>query len=107
MRDIGLADETGWVPVDPATFERRYHNVYSGDITHMTRPDGSHLPKAGLSPKSRARRLRGKSTTDLAAAPSVEGNFLAPQCGITLKQPSMMWLVAKVAFERYCLWRWY
>ena len=41
------------------------------------------------------------------AAASAEGNFLAPQRRIEMKQPSIIWHWAKLAFEKYWLWRWY
>ena len=127
--EIGLTDETGWVPVDPATFETRHRNVFAlGDMTYVTLPDGSTLPKAGVFAEKQAQTVArnigyrlGKGPrpdpfdgtgrcfleTGNGAAGVAEGNFLAPQRRITLKQPSMIWHMAKVAFERYWLWHTY
>jgi sulfide:quinone oxidoreductase len=41
------------------------------------------------------------------AAGMAEGNFLAPQRNIKMKQPSILWHLQKAAFEKYWLWRWY
>ncbi len=49
VREIGLTDETGWVPVDPLTLETQRRDVFAiGDITIYPLPDGAVLPKAGV-----------------------------------------------------------
>ncbi len=128
-RDLALTDESGWVPVDPATFETQRDNVFAvGDMTYVPLPDGAQLPKAGVFAEKQAQvvahniayRLgRGKRPepfdgvgrcfleTGSGAAGVAEGNFLASPRQITLKQPSLLWHWAKLAFERYWLWHWY
>ena len=49
--DAGLTDQSGWVPVDPATMQTRYPNVYAvGDVASVPTPSGfvPYLPKAGV-----------------------------------------------------------
>ncbi len=44
----GLADESGWIPVDPFTLETRRSNVYAvGDVNRITPTSGLDLPKTG------------------------------------------------------------
>ncbi|HLF79579.1 MAG TPA: FAD/NAD(P)-binding oxidoreductase [Dehalococcoidia bacterium] len=129
VRDTGLTNETGWVPVDPETLETRVSGVFAvGDITTFPLPDGMQLPKAGVfaekqaivAARNIAFRLAGGPRPDpfdgqgrcflevgAGAAGIAEGNFLAPQRRIDLKQPSIIWHWAKLAFERYWLWRAY
>jgi sulfide:quinone oxidoreductase len=127
--ELGLVDESGWVPVDAATFETRRDNVFAvGDMTYVPLPDGAQLPKAGVFAERQAevvarnlafRLGRGPRPdafdgvgrcfleTGNGAAGVAEGNFLAPQRQITMKQPSLIWHWAKVGLEKYWLWRWY
>ncbi len=49
VREAGLTDETGWVPVDMQTLETRYPGVFAlGDVTSIRQPNptGLFLPKA-------------------------------------------------------------
>jgi sulfide:quinone oxidoreductase len=55
IREAGLANEAGWVPVDRATLATRYENVYAlGDVTAISIPGcwkpevPLMLPKAGV-----------------------------------------------------------
>lgn len=49
VRDAGLVDETGWVPVDPYTLETRFEDVYAvGDVVSIKLKNGMFLPKAGV-----------------------------------------------------------
>ena len=55
VREAGLTNEAGWVPVDRATLETRFENVYAvGDVTTISipgrwKPDVPlMLPKAGV-----------------------------------------------------------
>jgi sulfide:quinone oxidoreductase len=129
VREAGLTNDAGWVPVDAASMETRQANVFAvGDITYIEMPDGRPLPKAGVFAERQAQtaarhivqRLQGGPLPPAydgfgrcflevgnGAAGMVEGNFLAPNRAIEMKQPSIMWHWAKVALERYWLWRWY
>ena len=49
VREAGLTDETGWIPVDLTTLETRYPGVFAlGDVTSIRQPNptGLFLPKA-------------------------------------------------------------
>jgi sulfide:quinone oxidoreductase len=49
VSESGLTDESGWVPVDQATLETRFENVFAvGDVTRIALADGLQLPKAGV-----------------------------------------------------------
>ena len=48
VRDAGLTDETGWIPVDAATLRTKHPNVWAvGDVVSIRLPNGKLLPKAG------------------------------------------------------------
>ena len=58
VREAGLLDETGWVPVDLQTLETRYPGVFAiGDITSIRQPNptGFFLPKAAIFADEQAR----------------------------------------------------
>ena len=129
IRETDLLDSTGWVPVDAGTLGTRHENVFAiGDITSITLPDGLKLPKAGVFAEAQARsaakqiafRIRGGPVPEpyagegkcflevgAGAVALAQGNFLATERKIELKQPSIMWHWAKVAFEKQWLWRTY
>src|SRR3972149_12262975 len=49
VRDAGLTDESGWVPVDQHTLGTQHEGVFAiGDVTRIPLPDGMALPKAGV-----------------------------------------------------------
>lgn len=128
-RDAGLTDATGWLPVNASTLETEHENVFAiGDVTHVALPDGLALPKAGVFAEAQAKvvartiahRAAGGPRPDpfdgygrcflevgAGAAGAVEGNFYASRRRITMKQPSLIWHWAKLAFEKYWLWRAY
>lgn len=129
VREAGLTDASGWVPVTVETLETPLENVFAiGDVTSITLPDGQQLPKAGIFAERQAEvvarniafRLKGGPRPDpfdgqgrcflevgAGAAAVIEGNFLARQRRIEMKQPSIVWHWAKVALEKYWLWRTY
>ncbi len=58
VREAGLTDETGWVPVDLQTLETPYPGIFAiGDITSIRQPNptGFFLPKAGVFADEQAR----------------------------------------------------
>lgn len=58
VREAGLTDETGWVPVDLRTLETRYPGVFAlGDVTSIRQPNptGLFLPKAWVFADEEAR----------------------------------------------------
>ena len=58
VRETGLTDETGWVPVDLQTLETSYPGIFAiGDITSIRQPNPTDffLPKAGVFADEQAR----------------------------------------------------
>jgi sulfide:quinone oxidoreductase len=58
VREAGLTDETGWVPVDLQTLETSHPGIFAiGDITSIRQPNptGLFLPKAGVFADEQAR----------------------------------------------------
>lgn len=58
VKEAGMTDETGWVPVEIDTLKTRYPNVFAiGDITSIKQPNpsGLSLPKAGVFADEHAR----------------------------------------------------
>ena len=55
VRDAGLADPSGFVPVDLLTLKTSLSNVYAlGDVSSLKLPNGSPHPKAGVFAESQA-----------------------------------------------------
>jgi len=122
-----LADDSGWIPVDPRTLETAADGVYAvGDAAKLPLPPGGLLPKAGVFAHGEARivarriadRLAGRTpsatfdgwggcfveTGDGRAAYG-RGDFLAAGGpAIRLERPARGWHLAKAAFERSWLW---
>jgi sulfide:quinone oxidoreductase len=129
VRETGLTDESGWVPVKGTTYETRYENVFAvGDMTYLPLADGAWLPKSGVFAEKQARVVAqniayrsgkgprpepfdgaGRAFLEVGngAAAATEGNFLTPRRSIVFKQPSMLWHWAKIAAEKRWLWRSY
>ena len=129
LRDLGLIDESGRIPVDPATFETARDNVFAiGDTTYVHLPDGEALPRtqtfaekqgqtvanniayrAGRGPRPDPfdAKARWFIETGNGGAMVAEGDFLSPKRHFTLKQPSVIWHLANLAQEKYWLWHWY
>jgi len=128
-RTSGLAAETGFLPVDPATLATSADGVFAvGDITAIAIAGGKFLPKAGVFAEAEAdvvatniaAELTGRhpdATFDGSGACFVElgdgraafagGNFYAPDGPqIRLRRPGRHWHLAKVAFEKYWMRRW-
>jgi sulfide:quinone oxidoreductase len=132
VREAGLANEAGWVPVDRATLATKHENVYAlGDVTAISipgrwKPDVPLvLPKAGVFAHAQAevvaRRIAaevtGSSAQDefpgagycmLEAGESMAGfafgDFYAePSPQIELRQIGRTWHVGKVLFEQWWL----
>lgn len=129
VRDSGLAAENGFVPVDRATLATTAEGVFAiGDVTTIPIAGGKFLPKAGVFAHGQAEvvarriaaELHGRAPSDAfdgkgacfvemggGVAAYATGDFYAenePQ--VRLRGPGRRWHLAKVAFERYWLWRW-
>jgi sulfide:quinone oxidoreductase len=128
IRDAGLADDSGWVPVDKGTLQTRFPGVYAiGDVTGIALASGRPLPKAGvfahaeaevvadnlvheISGKGRPRRFDGHGAcfveTGDGKAGFGSGNFYAePAPRVKLWRPSRALHMGKVAFEKYWLFK--
>lgn len=130
VRDAGLANETGWIPVDRATFETKFPAVFAiGDVTTVPLTMGKPLPKAGVFAHAQAEVVsanitnawtgRGKRRafdghgqcfleTGDGRAGLGAGNFYGePTPQIELRKPSRWWHWAKVLFEKRWLSHWF
>lgn len=130
VTDAGLTGESGWVPVDRDTLKTKYPGVYAiGDVTGIMLAMGKPLPKAGVFAHGEAEvvannivhEITGNGTPKIftghgecfieignGKAGLGSGNFFAePNPQINLKQPSWLLHLAKVAFEKYWLYRWF
>ena len=130
VREAGLLDESGWVPVDRHTLETRHPGVYAiGDVTGIPLKLGKPLPKAGvfahyqgevvarniaraITGQGRPARFDGSGECFIEAgghkAGFGKGNFYAePTPQISLKRVGYRWHLGKVLFEQSWLWRWF
>lgn len=130
VREAGLVNETGWIPVDRGTLQTRFDAVFAiGDITTIPLKLGKPLPKAGVFAHGQgevvannlARAITGKG--NLAAfggygecfveigdgrAALGAGNFYGePTPQIRMKAPGWRWHFGKVLFEKHWLWQWF
>ncbi len=132
VREAGLANQAGWVPVDSATLATRDENVYAiGDVTAIPLPGRWKpdvplmLPKAGVFAHAQALvvarriadRIAGKAARDKFSgegycmleagehlAGFASGQFLAePSPQIKLRQIGRSWHLGKVLFEKWWL----
>lgn len=130
VREAGLVGESGWIPVDRSTLETKYPGVFAiGDITGIGLSVGKPLPKAGVFAHGEAEvvanniihAITGKGhpkeftghgmcflETGDGKAGLGSGNFFAePAPAIKLRMPSRLLHLAKVAFEKYWLFKWF
>lgn len=128
VRVAGLADDSGWIPVDRHTLTTRHPGVYAiGDVAAIPLKMGRPLPKAGVFAHAQAevvahniaaawagrgtpRRFEGEGTcfieTGAGRAGMGRGNFYAePLPEVKLYAPSLLWHGAKVLYEKYWLYR--
>lgn len=130
VREAGLTDGQGWVPVDPRTFRTEHENVHAiGDVASVRLPSGMPLPKAGVFAHGQAKvvarniaaRIKGDGAraefdghgscwieTGDGRAAFGEGDFYAvPSPSVTLHRASRSRHWRKVLFEMYWMWRWF
>jgi sulfide:quinone oxidoreductase len=123
IRDAGMADDSGWVPVERHSLETRYSAVYAiGDVTGIPLEMGKPLPKAGVFAERQAKvvahnivhTITGKGApsafdgygscfieTGAGKAGFGAGDFYAePTPQITLHRPSRRWHLGKIVFEQ-------
>ena len=130
VRESPLAGESGFIPVDRATLATRIEGVFAtGDVTAIPIAGGKFLPKAGVFAHGQAEHVARRIAAELGGrAPTgafdgkgacflemgdgvagyASGDFYAePGPSVRLRRPGRHWHLAKVAFERYWLWRWF
>ena len=130
VRESALAGETGFVPVDSATLATKAEGVFAiGDVTTIPIAGGKFLPKAGVFAHGQAEvvarrlgaELAGREPSDAfegrgacfvemgdGVAAYATGDFYAEDGPrVRLRRPGRGWHLAKVAFEKYWLWRWF
>ncbi len=126
IRESGLANESGWIPVDRHRLKTRFAGVYAiGDVTTIPLKMGRPLPKAGVFAHAQAevvahnlavawtgrgasRQFSGDGACFIESgggrAAMAQGNFYAePLPAIKMRTPSLLWHAAKVLFEKHWL----
>ena len=132
VRESGLANETGWVPVDRATLATKHEGIYAiGDITTIPipgrwKPDvPMTLPKAGVFAHAQAEVIAHRIAAEIAGnmpkdifcgdgycmleagedlAGFAFGNFFAePTPQVHLRRMGKAWHLGKVLFEKWWL----
>jgi len=132
LTNSGLADDSGWIPVDKNTLVANTENVYAiGDVTSVTIPGRWNpdkpmkLPKAGVFAHSQAltvseiiaAKIKGKETTEsfcgdgfcmLEAGEDLAGFaygdfFASPHPDVKMKKLGKAWHLGKVLFEKWWL----
>ncbi len=130
VREAGLVDDSGWVPVDRNTLHTQFSDVYAiGDVTGIPLKVGKPLPMAGVFAERQAevvaqniaREITGTGEsawfnghgecfieTGGGKAGFGRGDFYAePTPQIKLHTPGRRWHLGKVLFEKRWLRRWF
>jgi sulfide:quinone oxidoreductase len=130
VRESGLVDGSGWVPVDPATLETRFPGVYAiGDVVQIPLANGKPLPKAGVFAEAMGETVADRITAVFGGrepeatflgqggcylevgggkAMMVTGRFLAqPEPEVMLTEASPDYMNDKRAFETQRLEKWF
>lgn len=136
VRESGLTNEAGWIPVDANTLTTRTEGVYAlGDVTVIPLPGRFQpdavltLPKAGVFAHRQAEVVAFNLAAEISGhterrafdglggcfvelgdgrAGYGAGNFYHSQApAVTLRTPTRYWHWAKVMVEKYWLWRWF
>lgn len=130
VRQAGLTGESGWVPVDRATFTTSFPGVYAiGDVVSVPLSMGKPLPKAGVfahgqaevvaanvarswTGRGRARAFDGYGKCFVEAgdgrAGYGAGNFYGePVPRVALHRPSRLGHWGKILFEKRWLATWF
>lgn len=128
VREAGLTNEAGWIPVDRHTLQTQFEGVFAiGDITSIPLMMGRPLPKAGIFAHGQAevvanniahawtgrgtpRKFVGEGMcfieTGNARAGIGKGNFYAePMPQVEMRGPNLFWHIAKILYEKYWLYR--
>ena len=128
VREAGLANEGGWVPVDRNTLQTKFDNVFAiGDITTIPLKMGRPLPKAGVfahgqaevvahniahawTGKGAPRQFAGEGLcfieTGNGRAGIGRGDFYAePMPQVEMRGPNRFWHIGKILYEKHWLYR--
>lgn len=128
VREAGMVNEAGWIPVDRHTLQTKFEGVFAlGDSATIPLKIGKPLPKAGVfahgqatvvahniahawTGKGRAAHFDGYGfcfvETGGGMAGVGSGNFYAePTPDVRLHFPNPFWHLGKVIYEKYWLWR--
>ena len=128
VKEAGLTNESGWVPVDRHTLQTQFDNVFAiGDITTIPLKMGRPLPKAGVfahgqaevvanniahawTGKGEPRQFSGEGLcfieTGGGRAGIGKGNFYAePTPQVEMGGPSRFLHMGKILYEKYWLFR--
>lgn len=128
VRQAGLTNEAGWIPVDRHNLQTQYEGVFAiGDITTIPLKMGRPLPKAGVFAHAQAEVVAhniahawtGKGAprkftsegmcfieTGGGRAGIGKGNFYAePTPQVEMRGPSLLWHAGKILYEKYWLYR--
>lgn len=124
VRDAGLTDESGWIPVNPHNLATRHEDVFAiGDITSIETPHGHapYLPKAGvfaqgqaevvannlsvsITKKGEMKQWGGEGSCYLQVAKSesafLKGAFLSNPPRLEFHPPRRKWFLEKVRLEK-------
>lgn len=130
VRDADLTGPSGWIDADPRTLGTEAEGVFAiGDIAGIPLPSGNSLPKAGVFAHRQAEVVAENLAAEWAGrtpgqvfdgrgACFIEtgsdragygaGDFYAdPVPVMTLRSPSRLWHLGKVALEKYWFWKWF
>jgi len=124
VKDAGLTDESGWIPVNPQNLATRHKDVYAiGDITSVETPHGHapYLPKAGvfaqgqakvvannlavsITKKGEMQQWGGEGSCYLQVAKSesafLRGSFLSNPPRLEFHPPRRKWFLERLRLEK-------
>jgi sulfide:quinone oxidoreductase len=129
IRQAGLVEASGWVPVDAHSLRTKTPDVFAiGDVTGIPIPSGKVLPKAGVFAHREAEVVAENLAAEWAWRTPVRafdgvgacfieagagragygsGNFYAaPAPEMRLRAPSRFWHLGKILFEKRWLRKW-
>ncbi|MHB2033869.1 MAG: NAD(P)/FAD-dependent oxidoreductase, partial [Gemmatimonadaceae bacterium] len=130
VRNAGLTNESGWIPVDRHSFETAFPGVFAiGDVTTVPLVMGKPLPKAGVFAHEQAEVVAANivhAWTGRGARKEFDGHgqcfleigdgragigagdfYAEPTPQVVLRAPGRRWHWAKVLFEKRWFWDWF
>lgn len=130
VREAGLVDDSGWIPVDRETLHTAHPGVYAiGDVTGIPLTMGKPLPMAGVFAERQAKvvaRNIARAITGIGDPAAFDGHgecfietgdgragfgrgdfYAEPTPQVDLHPVGRRWHLGKVAFEKSWLYRWF